>query len=390
MILRTSKHLNKEYLYKDNKEVNAVKTAFLGGLLILTNTILMAVNGSPIIISTAKPSPIEVLLSDAAPLWFRVAFGVDDCSRGTTLIIGILMALTILFGVPILYFKPQHRKLLSIIILSLVIIMLLYGGGFIIGFLLTFIGVGILYETQKKSSGTFFGSILKVLRADKGFFINIDKMVSIRDAVKVTLLVNLLSGVGTGVYIFNVQKILNASVSQIPLEILINGKIYFDITVASTPIMLMGLGIIKWIILSLIFFAIMKLFKWKANLEKVAICIGFAQTPIALQLFTPFVFTSKPYLATIWPLLMFLISNLWMVVLIIYGLKNSLDISVNKSIEMVALSLSIYVFVIHWISSRIEIPYTFTFQIEPQGVFLSLISFIILMSALMLSFSKED
>lgn len=373
---------------KHDENINTIKIAFLGGLLILINAVIIAVNSSPVIISTDKPNPIEILWSDSAPFWFRLAFGLYDYSKGAAAIFGIVMASTILFCVSILYLKPQHRKFLSTIIMGLAVMMFLYGGGFIIGSIMTFISAGTLYESPKKTDKTFISSLLKTLKFDKEFFAHIKKAVSPQRAVKVILLANFLSGVGNSLYTFNVQKILTATSDQTPYEVLINAKMYSDIAIASAPIMLMGLGVIKWMLLVMIFFGVIKMFRWKASLGSIATLIGFAYTPITLQLFTPILFTSKPYLTTVWPFTVFLISNLWMVALLIFGLKILLEISSSNSIVIVALSLSIYAMIAYLIFDPIKIPYTIMFQIEPIEVLLSLMSLIIMITALMLKPGK--
>jgi hypothetical protein len=126
-----------------------------------------------------------------------------------------------------------------------------------------------------------------------------------------------------------------------------------------------------------------KFFGEEANLPEIAKCTGLAYAPISLQLFTPFVFTSQPYLVT-WPMIVFLLTNFWMVLILTIGLKHVLDISLSTSLATVALCGAIYILVNYMVFMPLPIPYIIKFQLQPQELTLGAVSLIIAASLLFL------
>jgi hypothetical protein len=145
-----------------------------------------------------------------------------------------------------------------------------------------------------------------------------------------------------------------------------------------------GFGIIKWIILSLIIFLVgVKLFGEEASLQEIAKCTGLAYAPISLQLFIPFIFTSQTYLTT-WPMTVFLLTNFWMILILIVGLKHILDVSLSKSLATVTFCGAIYILVNYIVFMPLSIPYIIKFQLQPQELTLGLVSLVIAASLLFL------
>jgi hypothetical protein len=291
-------------------------------------------------------------------------------------------------------------------------IALLYGGGFIIGSILAFLGGALAFQARNKLVETFIGKILLALKADSKLFRYFTTQNAIRDAAIAIVFVNLLSGIGNGLYAFNVEKMgvpiftptpvnaniaydatsrVNATITfnptsavnatDIAYQVLFTGRVFIDISIASTPIIQTGLGIIKWIILSLtIFLVAVKLFGEEASITSIALCTGFAYAPISLQLFTPFIFTSKPYLATTWPMAMFFVTNIWMLLILTIGLRHVLNIPFTRSIATVVLCGAIYTLINYFVFTPLSIPYLWKFQIQPQETMLLISSFFIAVS----------
>lgn len=374
--------------------------SLLGGVLILSNILLIGINSSPIVVSNSAPDSVESLFKESAPFWGRIAFGTLSYAEGFGPAIGVFLASIIIYCSLILYFKPRLENVLSSIIIILSATALLYGGGFIIGSILAFLGGALAFQKHKKFGETFIGKILLALKADSKLFQYFTTQNAIRDAAIAIVFVNLLSGIGNGLYGFNVEKMgvqiytptpVNANITfnptsaayatDIASQVLLNGRVFGDISIASTPIMLMGLGIIKWIILSLLLFLVaVKFFGEEADISSIAACTGFAYAPISLQLFTPFVFTSIPYLASTWPMTVFFITNIWMFLILTIGLKHVLNIPLTRSLATLTLCGAIYVLINYFIFMPLQIPHLWKFQIQPQEAMVFMASFLIAVS----------
>jgi len=347
-----------------------------GGILVLLNILLIAISSAPIVVSNYSES-VDIAMQDSAPMWWRIAFGIRGYTEGTQLAIGVIIAAIMIYCSLSLYLKPRNVEPLSLLIILFSAAALLYGGGFIIGSILSFIGGALALETPRGFSDTFIGKMLLSMRASQKVFQHFMKDTSVKDAAMVILFANLLSGIGNGIFTFNVGRIIGATNANIPFEVLFTGRVGFDLAIAQTPIILMGLGIFKWALLSLIlFFVGVNLFGEKASLASVAACTGFAYAPIGLQLFTSFIFTSKPYLTT-WSLAVFLLTNLWMIIILIVGMKEILNVSYTKSAATVTSCGAIYTLINYLIFTQVSIPYVIKFQIQPPEIMLLITSLFI-------------
>ena len=347
--------------------------SLVGGILILLNILLIAMNSGPIVLSSSS-STIDYLLPDTAPMWLRIAFGIRDYTSGTALAIGAILAAIIVYLALTLYLNPRNARPLSFLIILFSAVALLYGGGFIIGSILAFTGAALMYEAPSEFSRNLMGKMLSSMRASPQVLQHFMQDSSVKDAAMVILFANLLSGIGNGIFTFNVAKIIGAANANTPFEILFTGRIGLDLSIAQTPIILMGLGIFKWALLSLIlFFVGANLFGQKASLASIAACTGFAYAPIALQLFTPFVFTSAPYL-TQWSLMVYLLTNLWMMLILIAGMKQIMNVSFTRSAATVASCGALYTLINYLILTQVSIPYVIKFQIQPPETMLLLTS----------------
>jgi hypothetical protein len=341
----------------------------VGGILILINILMIAMSNGPLVLSTSSQT-IDTVMQDSAPLWLRIAFGVRGYTEGTQLVIGAILAALILYCSLSLYLKPRNVKPLSFLIILFSAISLLYGGGFIIGSILAFIGAAIMYETPRKFDVTLIGKMLSSMRASTKVFEHFMQDSSVKDAAIVILFANLLSGIGNGIFTFNVDRIIGVTNLNTPFEILFTGRLGLDLSIIQTPIILMGLGVFKWALLSLIlYFVGANLFGEKASLASVAACTGFAYAPIALQVFTSYVFTSGPYL-TLWSLAVYLLTNFWMILILTAGMRQIMNVSFMKAAATVASCGAIYTLINYVFLMQTSVPYIIKFQIQPPETML--------------------
>jgi hypothetical protein len=340
-----------------------------GSILILLNILLIAMNGAPVLVQSSAET-IDDAMQDSAQFWWRIGFGIRDYTAGTNLIIGLIIAFIILYCSMSMYLTHRNSKLMSLVTMLLSAVTLLYGGGFAIGAILAFVGAGLNYESPKPFNETLMGKMLSALRASSKLFEHFMRDTSVKDAALVILFANLLSGIGNGLSTFNATKILGAGNADLPFQVLFTGRMSFDLSIVQTPIILMGLGILKWALLTLILFYVgVRLFGEKASLASIAAITGFAYAPITLQIFTPYIFASKPYL-TSWPMALYALTNVWMIIILVAGIRKIVDVSYTKAAATVASCGAIYTLITYFILTQISIPYITQFQLPPQTMLL--------------------
>jgi hypothetical protein len=347
----------------ERRKNTAALVSLAGALLILLNILMISMSSAPLLVSSSAAT-VDTALKSAAPLWWRIALGVRGYTEGIGLALGLIAATIMLYCSMSLFLRPRN--------------------------VLAFIGAALNYETPKPSNETFMGKMLSALRASPRLFQHFMNDSSVRDAAMVVIFANLLSGIGNGVYTFNAERIINAPNANTPFQVLFAGGLQFDISIVQTPIILMGLGIVKWALLSLILFLVgVRLFGEKASLASVAACAGFAYVPIALQLFTSFVFTSKPYL-TMWSGALFLLTNVWMILILMAGMKHVMSISYTKAAATVATCGAIYTLTNYLFFTQVSVPYVITFQIEPPQAMLLITSIFIAIPAFFMGRKQQS
>lgn len=374
---------------KKEKHSTLFLLPFAGGLLILLNIFITAFIGTPAMISNYSPSSVEAVADKSVPtLWGRIAFGVGNYAEGNLPVFGIVLAAVIIYFSLILYFRPRNVTTLSIVIITFSAIALLYGGGFFVGSILAFVGGALAFQAPLEFGDSLIGKLLSSLWASSKVFKKFAGKASVKDAAMVILFVNLLSGIGNAIYTFNANGLVENLSTSNAFEILLNGKLSFDLAIVPTPITLMGFGMVKWIILSLLIFLVgVKFFKGESNLASIATVTGFAYAPISLQLFTPFIFTSTPHLM-IWPMAVFILTNLWMIIVLVAGIRNILNVSSTKSLALVAFCGAIYTLINYVVFMPMSIAYVPKFQIQPPEVMLFILSIFIIVPPFFIA-SKE-
>jgi len=393
---------------KEEKLTKAFLLSCLGAVLILINGLIIALNGAPLMVSSGSIAP-EMVLSSDAPLWWRISFGFRGLVEGPLMILWLIFAVIILFSALMFYIKPIKRKTLGMVIIAFSILSIPTGGGFIIGLILAIIGGGMVYEWPKPARQTFLGRLIRVARLDPKMYSSfIEELKGLKPAAFTIIFVNILSGLGIGLYSFNARKILDAATPiSTSTRIILFGDMFLDQEILVLPITFVGIAVVKWIILSGIMYIIgVKIIASKSEFEKIGRAIALAYAPISLQFFMPFIFTSKPNLAG-WPLTLFLITNLWMILALVIGLKQCLDISLGKSLGVVSLGGSIY-----WLTNQLifvkafgtssgipssafmifplpQIPGIIQFAIEPPELVFMFMSVIIILAILLGVFTKH-
>jgi len=364
---------------------------FIGGILILLNALLFASNGGAIIWSSSAIQP-QNLTGAKQPLWWRLGFGYRGLANFTTLMILLVAAVVIVFSAIAFFMKPRYNKMLGISTIICGIISLVSGGGFIIGMILA-VGSGLLaLEFPKKAEETFFGRIYRAARFDSSVFKSVgdDPTIS-KQAVLTLMFVNLLSGIGIGLYAYNSSIMVN-NPNTLLQRILLFGEMRFDATIFTPPIVFMGIAIIKWVILTgLLYIAALSL-GVKTGGEKIGRVVAFAYAPIALQFFIPFVFTSDAYL-NLWPSIVFIVTNVWVAIILMVGLKQIMEIGFPKAFGIVTSAGSAYYLINYFMfikpETAIRISRTISLLIYPEEYMLLGIFAILAFGVLIGAFTKK-
>jgi hypothetical protein len=115
----------------------------VGAVLIFTNALLVGINGGPLMISSGAVQSLDDVLGNDAGLWYRISFGFKGLTEGAWMIFWLVTAIVIFYFTIRFYVNPIERKILCPIIAVLSIMSFFYGGGFILGSILAFLGAGI-------------------------------------------------------------------------------------------------------------------------------------------------------------------------------------------------------------------------------------------------------
>jgi len=379
---------------RERTTFSAAILSLIGAVLIFLNVLAIVSNGSSIIVSSYSVSSIGQLLNPSGSLWYRIAFGVPAFVEGPLIILWLMLAVINLTLSIFLYLKPERPIMPSFFILIFSLCLYIAGGGFIIGSLLGIIGSSLGLQSRKDFGETFFGKLFKVATFDsKVFGLIKENPKLLREATMTIIFITLLSGLGCSLYIFNANQVLHSN-PEISTRILLHGETLFDASVLNLPITYIGLSIIKWILLSLIVFLIgSKLLGITTQLDAIARSIAFAYVPVSLQVFLPFVFLNQPFLTIHWPLAVIIITNLWMILVLVVAIKQLFEVTTPKAVGIVMLSGSIYwpltyKFILPMVFTSNVVPGVF-FDVNPNEFVLLLISLASVLSFILGVFTKD-
>lgn len=357
--------------------------ATVGALLILINGLWIALRGSAIVIQS---SPSLYLNETQSTLWWRISLGVPDYVEGLRVIVWLVFAVLLFFAAISLLIKPRASLIFNGLIVLCSVMTIPIGGGFIVGSIIGIIGGLAGLEWPKPISETFIGRLIRALRLDSTLFNNISEGGKyLRQASWVLILVNLSSGLGYGIYSYNISM-MNSSL-EAKQAILINGKTLFDISVLYYPMTYVGLAFIKWFILTTLIYAFgAKLKGSKTEFSGISAAIAFAYTPAVFQVFLPLVFSTQP---TQWAMIIFWVTNIWIIFALLIAMRESLGISKIESSGLLMICGGLYWIVTYkGIVPHFQVPGVW-FIIEPSSFILLLFGIGAILSTLTGIFSRR-
>jgi len=374
----------------------AARLCLIGTVLVFANVLVIAYNGSSVILSSYPVSSVEELVNPGRPFWLRIAFGVQSFVAGPAIVLWGIISVIALISAILLYRNPDRPTMYGSAIFVLSVLSFLAGGGFIIGSILAILGSGIGFQWKSSLEETFFGKLFRVARLDSKVFLSIKEDEKLlRTATFLFIFINFLSGLGNNLYTINVQAITGSL--DVASRILLLGETVFAYggqSMLYLPMIYIGLSVLKWMLLSLLIYVLgAKLVGRTVEFDAVARVTAFAYTPIIFQIFMPFVFSNQPFLTAQWPLLVFFVTNLWMIVALLFAIKALFQIGMRK-----ALGTILFVGPIYWILTyKFLIPFVFPFGQIPGFVFIlnpiemvfALFSMSILLSFFLGAFSKR-
>jgi hypothetical protein len=376
---------------EERTPIIAAKISLIGTFLILVNLIVVIANGSPIILSSYSAPAVEELIG-SSPSWARVAFGFRALTQEPWMIIWIITASLNFFLAILLYLRPERPQNVSLLILVFSVFSIFIGGGFFVGLILGVIGGIAGLQFRQPLRTTFAGKILRALRLDGTLFEYLKKERATEQAAFLIMLISFLSAFGSGLYVYNVNRIHSSAEEAV--KILLLGDCYWDNSILYMAFINIGIGVFKWLFLTLTIFVVGKklMAASSGDFEATIRAVAFAYAPIALQVFLPLLYFNEPYLSLNWPLTVHFIITLWIVLALIIAVKKLFDLQIKRAIGLVILSGTFYWFTTYEIVFpilNIEMPGLF-FEIQPMNVVMMLISLSVILSLLFGAFSKQQ
>jgi len=374
--------------------------SIVGAILIILNGLWIAYTGSPIVLSSYPVSSVTQLFNTtsinatsfntaslrATSFWARISLGIPGYAENSWLAFWLIIAaINLLCGI-LLFVQPKKQVSLSYLVILCSMLSMPIGGGFIIGFVLGIIGGLVGVEWPRPLKETFAGKCLRALKLDSSLFkaVSIEPK-SLSQGVWLLIAVNILSGLGFGIYNLTLTKTNNSF--DAVFKVLLLGQVTFDISIFTYPLIYVGVAIMKWLILSTLIYVVGdKLLGSKRQFNEVAPVVAFAYVPVALQVFLPLIFSNQ---SVQWGMAMFIVTNVWMILALVIGVRQSLEISVGKAIGSVLFCGGIYWIIDYlWIVPYLEIPGVW-FILKPATFVLLLFSIGTILAALMGTFTRR-
>jgi len=360
--------------------------AVVGATLIIINGLWIASNGAPIVLSSYPSSTTEQLYTNSSSFWGRISLGIPGYADSAWLLIFLAIAVVGLMCALGLLIEPRRPRNLSLIILACSLLSIPIGGGFIVGAILGIIGGIAGMEWPKPFKETFMGRFLRVLKLDSSVFMEAsDEPKFLSQGAGILILANVLSAAGFAIYSLTVDA-MNTS-ADATFNVLFLGQIRYDISVFAYPFIYIGIAVIKWFLLSLlIYFVGTKIVGCRKEFDGIATVTAFAYAPILLQIFLPLVFSNQTVL---WGFVVFFVTNIWMILALLIGVRQALEIPVGRTVGVILLSGGIY-WIIDYLAivPFLEIPGIW-FILKPATFVLLLFSMGALLASLTGIFSKR-
>jgi hypothetical protein len=200
------------------------------------------------------------------------------------------------------------------------------------------------FVEKKPLKETFIGKILRAARLDSSVYERIRQSAdSLKNAVYIIIFINIMSGLGNGLYVISVQKILDPNYILVGAKLLFQGDMLPDVTTGGIIISYIGLAVAKWLIFSaILYFILTKVADIRPRFESVGLAVSLAYSPILLQVFMPLVLFNQPILTGTWPLAFFFISNIWMGIALVLAVKKCWDLGTSNALGITVLASSLY------------------------------------------------
>lgn len=321
------------------------KLSLIGAVMILVNGLWIIVNNRPVILSTDPTVSSVDALGSMGQFWGRISFGIAGLVEGLWAPFWLFFDI-LLFAVTIqIHRKPTKHRSLWPPMLAFSVLTIPIGGGFFIGFVLAVIAALLAAEWPKPFGETFLGRIagaakwnakaITELANDEGL---------VMKALGTLLLASFIGGLGSIVYVFNVNMIKTKP--SVASEILFSGQLSTDLTMIISAVSSAGIAFLRWIMLSsLLYLVMVKMKRVNADFTRVAFPIAFAFLPLSLQAVLPILFSNEPYLSLDWPLAIILLSVLLVVLALVATISSLFEIRRKEALGIVVLAGALYWFV---------------------------------------------
>jgi len=324
--------------------------ALVGAVLILANGLWIVVNGGPIVLSSYPVVSLTDVRENA--FWVRISFGIKGLTEGMAALIWLVFGVGMLVSAIRIGTNPRSQKKLGLPIMAFSILTIPIGGGFILGSILGFVGGALGSEWPKPFGTTFLGRMIRAARLDSKLYRTIvEDPGSMRTAAIMIMLINLLSGLGNSLYTYNLSKIKTGTASEVS-TILLDGIILWSNFSILTALGFIGIALVKWLVLTLAIYIVgVKIMGSSSSFDMIARSSAFAYVPVLLQVFMPVVFSKyDPFLSSTWPMSIFFLTNLWMIVSLVVAVRETLDVTTTKALGVVILGGTMY-----WLANNIFI-----------------------------------
>lgn len=368
------------------------KLNLFSAVLIFVNGLLIAAQGSPLLyFSSVATDPEAALTPEAAP-WWRISLGIPSLINGGLIVIWLTFSTINLLAALLLYVRPAKNASWNWIIIVCSLLSIPIGGGFIVGMVIGLISGAIGVEWPKPPGSTFVAKLMRAARLDQTLYEKIgDEDHTLKLAAITIIFVKVLSGLGYGLYRYNLDKIIQPSSPAEPFRILFLGDISWDYsTVISPMINSIGISLVRWLILSTLIFLVGTKFLGRKNeFDKTGRVVSLAYAPICLQVFLPIIMGSAAFIKFEWPLAVFFFTNIWMTLALLIGVKQSFKINIRQALGVVILAGTFY-----WLINYLFITPTLDISeirltVEPSSLILTLISASTVLATLLGVFTKR-
>jgi hypothetical protein len=369
------------------KPILAFSLSLIGAILILANGLWIASNKEPLIFSSPI-SQYSSLAKNPGIFWGRIALGIKGMVEGTFMPLWLFLSIIILFAALMIYISPQHRNIWGTIAILLSIFTIPIGGGFILGLILVLIGGDAAIEWPKSLADTFFGKILRAIRFDSKLYREISENIkTTRQAAMTLLFAGLLSGIGQGSYIYNVFR-MQSDPSLID-RVLLSGVTFWDFSLVAPAVEYIGYSLIRWLILTLIIYLVgVKLLGYTTSFDSMARTMAYAYFPMGLQVFLLLVFTGGTWLTVQWPITILSLTYFWTVLTLTMGVKQSVKLSIRKSLGVVFISFMIFWLFDSILAETLKVP-RIQILIMPTELMLTALGLLTILGVLLDVFSRR-